>query len=220
MKSECNSENRSNELKERTDSILDILDEQYGTEMYCFLEYKNAYELLVATILSAQCTDKRVNVVTKHLFKKYPDVFALAKADVSELEEEIREVGFFRAKAKNLIACARLLVEKHKGEIPSELEQLTELPGVGRKTANVIRGNVYHIPSVVVDTHVKRITKRLGLTENTEPEKIEFDLMRVLPEDHWILWNLHIITFGRTICTAIHPKCEQCFLKHYCQESH
>ncbi len=208
------------EIKEHAKRILTVLDERYGTEMYCFLEYKNAYELLVATILAAQCTDKRVNVVTRHLFKKYPEAFALSKADVGELENEIRELGFFRAKAKNLIACAKILSEKHNGHIPSSLEDLTELPGVGRKTANVIRGNVYHIPSVVVDTHVKRITKRLGLTENTEPEKIEYDLMRILPEDHWILWNLHIITFGRTICTAQRPKCEECFLKQYCQESH
>ncbi|MCQ2538688.1 MAG: endonuclease III [Lachnospiraceae bacterium] len=200
--------------------ILELLDKQYGTELYCFLEYKNAYELLVATILAAQCTDARVNVVTKHLFPHYPDAFALAKADVGELEEEIHELGFFRAKARNLIAMARILVEKHNGEVPGTLEELTELPGVGRKTANVIRGNVYHVPSVVVDTHVKRITKRLGLTENTEPEKIEYDLMRVLPEDHWILWNLHIITFGRTICTAQRPKCSECFLSQYCQESH
>lgn len=206
-------------MDKNVNDILNVLDEHYGTEMYCFLEYKNAYELLVATVLAAQCTDKRVNEVTKHLFVKYSDAFAMAKADVGELEVEIHELGFFRAKARNLVALSKILVAKYGGEIPSTLEELIQLPGVGRKTANVILGNVYHIPSVVVDTHVKRITKRLGLTENTDPVKIEYDLMRVLPEDHWILWNLHIITFGRTICTAQRPKCDECFLRKYCVEN-
>ncbi len=203
-------------VEKRTKEILDIFDKQYGTEMYCFLEYKNAYELLIATILSAQCTDKRVNIVTRHLFVHYPDAFALAGADLSEVEDEIREVGFYHNKAVNIIKCARMLVEKYNGEIPATIEELTALPGVGRKTANVILGNVWHIPSIVVDTHVKRISKRLGLTENTDPEKIEHDLEAALPKDHWILWNLHIITFGREICSAQRPKCEGCFLKDYC----
>lgn len=207
-------------VSKNTKEILEILDREYGTEPYSFLEYKNAYELLVATILAAQCTDARVNLVTKHLFVHYPDPYALAKADLSELESEIHELGFFHAKAKNLIATAKLLAERHNGEVPSTLEELTALPGVGRKTANVIRGNVYNIPSVVVDTHVKRITKRLGLTESEDPEQIEYDLMKALPKDHWILWNLHIITFGRTICTARNPKCNECFLKEKCKEKH
>ncbi len=205
-------------ITERTKNILKILDDQYGTEMYCFLEYKNAFELLIATILSAQCTDKRVNLVTRHLFKNYPDAFALAKADLKAVEEEIHEVGFFHNKAANIINCSKVLAEKYNGEVPATIEELTALPGVGRKTANVILGNVYHIPSIVVDTHVKRITKRLGLTENTEPEKIEHDLEKALPKDHWILWNLHIITFGREICSAQRPKCDQCFLRDYCLE--
>ncbi len=205
-------------VTERTKKILEILDERYGTEMYCFLEYKNAYELLTATILSAQCTDKRVNQVTRHLFKNYPDAFALAKADLKKVEEEIREVGFYHNKAANIISCSKMLVEKYNGEVPATMEELTALPGVGRKTANVILGNVYHIPSIVVDTHVKRITKRLGLTENTDPEKIEHDLEKRLPKDHWILWNLHIITFGREICSAQRPKCDECFLRDYCKE--
>ncbi len=205
-------------VTERTRKILEMLDRQYGTEMYCFLEYKNAYELLIATILSAQCTDKRVNLVTRHLFKHYPDAFALSKADLKEVEEEIHEVGFFHNKAANIIKCAKMLTERYGGEVPATMEELTALPGVGRKTANVILGNVYHIPSIVVDTHVKRISKRLGLTGNTEPEKIERDLEKALPRDHWILWNLHIITFGREICSAQRPKCEECFLKEYCKE--
>lgn len=202
--------------KKRTKEILDILDREYGTEMYCFLEYKNAYELLVATILSAQCTDKRVNVVTRELFKKYPDACALAAASQGEVEEIIKPVGFFRAKAEHIILTAKVITEKYGGTVPADIESLTALPGVGRKTANVIRGNVYHIPSVVVDTHVKRISKRLGMTENSDPVKIERDLMKELPEDHMILWNLQLITFGREICKAQNPKCTECFLKEYC----
>ncbi len=205
-------------VTERTKKILDILDKQYGTELYCFLEYKNAYELLIATILSAQCTDKRVNIVTRHLFPHYPDAFALAAADIKSVEEEIHEVGFYHNKAANIVNCAKVLAEKYNGRVPDTIEELTALPGVGRKTANVILGNVYHVPSIVVDTHVKRISKRLGLTQNTEPEKIEHDLEKALPVDHWILWNLHIITFGREICSAQRPKCEECFLREYCKE--
>ena len=204
-------------VTKRTREILGILDREYGTEMYCFLEYKNAYELLIATILSAQCTDKRVNLVTRHLFEHYPDAYALSKADLKEVEEEIHEVGFYHNKAANIINCAKMLTERFDGRVPDTIEELTSLPGVGRKTANVILGNVYHIPSIVVDTHVKRISNRLGMTENTDPEKIEHDLEKALPEDHWILWNLHIITFGREICTARNPKCEECFLRDYCK---
>ena len=204
-------------VTKRTREILEILDREYGTEMYCFLEYKNAYELLIATILSAQCTDKRVNLVTRHLFEHYPDTYALSKADLKEVEEEIHEVGFYHNKAANIINCAKMLTERFDGRVPDTIEELTSLPGVGRKTANVILGNVYHIPSIVVDTHVKRISNRLGMTENTDPEKIEHDLEKALPEDHWILWNLHIITFGREICTARNPKCEECFLRDYCK---
>lgn len=198
------------------DIILKRLDERYGTDRYCFLEYKNAYELLVATILSAQCTDKRVNMVTKHLFKNYPDCYALAKAKLTDLEEEIHELGFFHAKARNLISMANSLVENFGGEVPDNIEDLTSLAGVGRKTANVILGNVYNVPSIVVDTHVKRISRRLGLTKETEPEKVEKDLQKILPKDHWIMYNIQIITFGREICTAQRPNCSECFLQDVC----
>ncbi len=204
--------------KKRIEEILKILDSRYGTEKYCFLEYKNPYQLLVATILSAQCTDKRVNIVTKHLFKHYPDPRALMNADIHELEEEIHELGFFRSKAANLKAMATRLVTEYNSEVPSTMEDLTSLAGVGRKTANVIRGNVYGIPSIVVDTHVKRISNRLGLTEEKEPEKIEHDLEKKIPEDHWILINIHLITFGREICKAQGPLCDMCFLKEYCKK--
>ena len=141
-----------------------------------------------------------------------------ANADLKELEKDIKPTGFYHTKAKNIIACMKALVERFGGEVPRSLEDLTSLAGVGRKTANVIRGNIYHEPSVVVDTHVKRISRRLGLTENKDPEKIEQDLMKALPKDHWILYNIQIITFGRSICTARSPKCGECFLQKYCKE--
>lgn len=167
-------------------------------------------------ILSAQCTDARVNIVTETLFQKYDSLEKFANADLKELEKDIHSTGFYHTKAKNIISCCKDLVEKHGGEVPSELSELTALAGVGRKTANVIRGNIYDQPSIVVDTHVKRISKKLGLTENEDPEKVEYDLMKVLPKEHWILWNIHIITLGRSICTARSPKCQDCFLREYC----
>lgn len=203
----------------RTKEILSRLDERYGTEYICYLEHKNAQELLIATMLSAQCTDARVNIVTRELFVKYPDIRAFASANLEELENDIRSTGFYHNKARNIIACAKLLCEKYNGEVPSDINQLTKLPGVGRKTANVIRGNIYHIPSIVVDTHVKRISNRLGLTSETDPEKIELELMNVLPKDHWILYNIQIITFGRSICLARSPKCSECFLTGFCKEA-
>ena len=169
-------------------------------------------------MLSAQCTDARVNIVTESLFKKYPSASAFARADLKELEQDIKHTGFYHNKAKNIISCMKDIVDKYDGEVPKSLEELTSLAGVGRKTANVIRGNIYHEPSVVVDTHVKRISNRLGLTKNQDPEKIEQDLMKELPKDHWILYNIQIITFGRTICTARSPRCEECFLQKYCKE--
>lgn len=204
--------------KTRTGEILQRLDERYGTDVICYLNYETPVQLLIATILSAQCTDARVNVVTKELFKTYPDAPAFARAELSELEAAIHSVGFYHSKAKNIIACARQLCERHGGEVPKTLEELTALPGVGRKTANVIRGNIYQDPSVVVDTHVKRISARLGFTKETDPDKVEQDLMKELPKDHWILYNMQIITFGRQICFARRPKCEECFLTEYCRE--
>ena len=203
-------------MKKRTGEILELLDEKYGTEFICYLNYETPWQLLIATMLSAQCTDARVNIVTKDLFRKYPSVEAFADADLKELEQDIKPTGFYHNKAKNIIACMKDIRDKYNGEVPSELEDLLSLAGVGRKTANVIRGNIYHVPSVVVDTHVKRISNRLGLTKNQDPDKIEQDLMKELPEDHWILWNIHIIRLGRTICKAPTPKCEECFLKDLC----
>lgn len=205
-------------MKKRTLEILDILDDMYGREYVCYLNHDNAWQLLIATMLSAQCTDARVNIVTKDLFAKYDTLDKFANASLKELEQDIKSTGFYHNKAKNIIACTRALLERFGGEVPRDLEELTSLAGVGRKTANVIRGNIFNDPSVVVDTHVKRISKRLGLTKQEDPEKVEQDLMKELPREHWILYNIQIITFGRAICTARAPKCEQCRLQKYCKE--
>ena len=206
-------------MTKRIAEILKRLDEAYGTEYVCYLNHETPWQLLIAVILSAQCTDARVNIVTKDLFQKYPSLEAFANADLKELEQDIHSTGFYHNKAKNIISCARTLVEKFDGDVPRELEELTALAGVGRKTANVIRGNIYHEPSVVVDTHVKRISKKLGFTKEDDPVKIEYDLMKVLPKDHWILYNIQIITLGRSICTARNPKCTECFLSDLCKGS-
>ena len=201
----------------RTQEILRRLDKEYGTEYICYLNHETPWQLLIAVILSAQCTDARVNIVTKDLFVKYDSLEKFANADLKELEKDIRPTGFFHNKAKNIIACAKRLLEVYEGEVPSELDDLLTLAGVGRKTANVIRGNIYNEPSIVVDTHVKRISKRLGFTNEDDPEKIEYELMRKLPKEHWILYNIQIISFGRNICFARSPKCSECFLNDLCK---
>ena len=199
--------------------ILGLLDRQYGTEYVCYLEHENAWQLLIATILSAQCTDARVNIVTKDLFQKYPNIEAFASADLAELEDDIHSTGFYHNKAKNIIACCKTLHYEYHDELPSSIEELTGLAGVGRKTANVVRGHIFHEPSVVVDTHVKRISRRLGFTKEEDPVKIEFDLMKAIPKEHWILYNMQIISFGREICKAPTPKCEECFLQEFCKSN-
>lgn len=201
---------------ERVRLILAALDKEYGTEHRCYLNHETPWQLLIAVILSAQCTDARVNIVTADLFKKYNTVEKFAAAGQQELEQDIHSLGFYHMKAKNIIACCQELIRRHQGQVPRTIEELTALAGVGRKTANVIRGNIYNEPSIVVDTHVKRISQKLGLAKADNPDKIEYELMEVLPKDHWILWNIQIITLGRTICIARRPKCTECFLKIYC----
>ena len=203
-------------MKKRVEEITRVLDERYGTDRKIYLEHRTPWQLLFAVILSAQCTDARVNIVTKDLFVKYQTLEDFARADQKEMEQDIRSIGFYHNKAKNLIACAGRLIEDFGGEVPRELDDLLTLPGVGRKTANVIRGNVYDDPSIVVDTHVKRIARRLGLTEKTDPTDVEFDLMKVLPKDHWILFNLQGIAHGRAICKAQRPRCGECPLYDVC----
>ena len=183
----------------------------------CGLDFKNPFQLLVATILSAQCTDKRVNMITPSLFARYPDACALASAVTDELEAIIRSAGFFRAKAKSLLGMAAGLVERHAGEVPADLLCLIKLPGVGRKTANVVIGTAFDHPSgVVVDTHVKRLSFRLGLTDRQEPVKIERDLSASLPRSEWIMFSHRIIQHGRRICLARKPRCSACGLEPIC----
>ncbi|MEG7530997.1 MAG: endonuclease III [Hungatella sp.] len=201
---------------ERVRLVLEALDSEYGTDYRCYLNHETPWQLLIAVIMSAQCTDARVNLVTADLFKKYDTLEKFAGANQLELEQDIHSIGFYHMKAKNIIACCKGLLERFGGEVPRTIEELTSLAGVGRKTANVIRGNIYDEPSIVVDTHVKRISGKLGFAKEEDPEKIEYELMKILPKDHWILWNIQIITLGRTICVARSPKCETCFLKEYC----
>jgi endonuclease-3 len=182
----------------------------------CGLVYRSPFELLVATILSAQCTDVQVNRVTPALFAAYPDPRSLAAADPEQLEELIRPTGFFRNKARSLLACCRDLVENHGGAVPRTLEQLVKLPGVGRKTANVVLGEAFGVPGIVVDTHVKRLSRRLGLTTANDPERIERDLMEVIPPPLWTVLSHLLITHGRHICFARAPLCDACALRRLC----
>jgi endonuclease-3 len=196
--------------------LLEILAEAWP-QAKVELDHESAYELLVATILSAQSTDKRINQVTPALFARYPNARALAEAELPELEEQIRSTGFFRMKAKHILGMARAVVERHDGEIPRTMEELTALPGVARKTANVVLGSIFGVASgVVVDTHVARLARRLGLTEETDPEKIERDLMAVIPRERWIDFAHQIIWHGRRVCFARKPDCEHCALAPLC----
>lgn len=202
--------------QQRVAKVIEILNDTYSTEYKCYLNHENAWQLLIATILSAQCTDERVNMVTETLFQKYGSVDDFANADVKELEQDIYSTGFYKNKAKNIIACCKKLRDEYDGQVPVEMEKLTALDGVGRKTANVIRGNIYHEPSIVVDTHVKRISRKLGFTDSDDPVKIEHELMKILPKEQWILYNIQIITHGRSICIARRPQCQVCPLYEVC----
>jgi len=201
---------------ERAADLQRLLRRTYP-DAHCELVHRNPFELLVATILSAQCTDVRVNMVTPALFAKYPDAFRMAEAAPDDLEDLIRSTGFYRNKAKNIRAASAALVENYQGKVPRELDALTVLPGVGRKTANVVLGNAYGIDSgVVVDTHVGRLSQRLGLTKHRDPVKIEKDLMRVVPRDSWTLWSHLLIWHGRRRCFARNPDCARCELSGLC----
>lgn len=200
----------------RIGEILRGLDQEY-THAECALHHDNPFQLLVATILSAQCTDVRVNMVTPQLFQRYPTPRELARADEGEVQEIIRSTGFFRNKAKNLVGAARTIVETFEGEVPESMEELLQLPGVARKTANVVLGTAFGISSgVVVDTHVKRLSYRLGLTTDTDPKKVEHDLMGQIPRDRWISFSHQLIHHGRQICNSRKPKCDACVLVNVC----
>ncbi|MFQ5929515.1 MAG: endonuclease III [Acidobacteriota bacterium] len=207
---------REEKEEQRIAEILRWLDNEYP-EATCALHHENPYQLLVATVLSAQCTDERVNMVTPQVFRRYPNPGALAQADENELQELIRSTGFFRNKAKNLIRAARKMVEEFDGEVPKRMEDLIELDGVARKTANVVLGTAFTISSgVVVDTHVKRLSRRLGLSAQNDPNKIEKDLMRQIPEHSWIDFGHQLIHHGRRICKARKPICPECVLSNLC----
>ncbi len=204
-------EERSKLLK-----IIELLEKEHPDAKIA-LNYTNSLELLVATILSAQCTDKRVNIVTKSLFKKYREARDYANANLEELQEDIRPTGFYRNKAKNLKKCCRILVEKYNSKIPKTMEEMLELPGVARKTANIVLSNAYGvIEGIAVDTHVGRVAERLGLTEQKDPNKIEKDLMKIVPKTHWMRITDLLIFHGRRICVARKPKCEKCVLNKLC----
>jgi len=210
---------RQRATPERAREIYDRLAAHYP-DAHCALDYKTPYQLLVATILSAQCTDKRVNMVTPALFKRYRTPASMADADPAELEEMIKSTGFFRNKAKSLLGMSRALVERHRGKVPDQLDELVTLPGVGRKTANVVLGNAFdRNEGVVVDTHVARLSQRLGLTRQTDPVKIERDLMRLVPRERWTMLAHLLIEHGRRTCVARRPRCEECFLNDICPSS-
>jgi endonuclease-3 len=206
--------------QQRVGEICSRLDDEYP-DVNCALYHQNPYQLLVATILSAQCTDVRVNMVTPALFERYPSPKVLAGAEAGELQELIRSTGFFRNKAKNLMGAAKKMVASFKGKVPESMEELLSLPGVARKTANVVLGTAFGISDgVVVDTHVKRLSNRLGLTHQKDPNKIEKDLMRELPRKRWIIFSHQLIHHGRRVCKARSPRCEECVLNDLCPYSH
>ena len=202
--------------QERANDIVVRLKQMYP-KAKCSLDFTNAFELLIATMLSAQSTDVRVNIVTKSLFRKYPDPQSFAAASQVEMERDVKQTGFFRNKAKAVIAASKAIVEKHGGQVPQSMEELTALPGVGRKTANVVLSNALNIcVGIVVDTHVTRVSGRLGLTSNTDAEKIEQDLMPLIPKKEWTNFSHRLIAHGRTICIARKPKCAECALNDLC----
>ncbi len=203
------------ELKKRTLKIIARLKKAYP-DAKCALVHENPLQLLISTILSAQCTDKRVNLVTKDLFKKYHSVKDFANVSLPELEKDIHSTGFYRNKAKNIVSCCKAIVETHGGKVPDTLEALVELSGIGRKTANVVLGNAFNTPGLVVDTHVTRLSHRLGLTGETDAVKIEFDLMPVVPKEEWTQFSHLLIHHGRACCIARRPDCPNCPVAEYC----
>ncbi len=202
--------------KEKIKNILEILNQKFG-KPECALKYNTPFELLVAVILSAQCTDVRVNIVTKEMYKKVNTPEQFANLPLEEIEEMIRSTGFYRNKAKNIKLCSQQLLEKYNGEIPQEMDKLVKLAGVGRKTANVVRGEVWGLADgITVDTHVKRLSNLIGLTKNDDPIKIEQDLMKIVPKDSWIDFSHYLILQGRDKCIARRPKCQECEINQYC----
>jgi endonuclease III len=205
----------ANSVKNRARRIVRDLAGLYP-EAPCALVFDGPLQLLIATILSAQCTDIRVNLVTPALFTRYPDAAAFANADRAELERLIQSTGFFRNKARNIQLCCQALIAKHSGQVPSTMEELTPLPGVGRKTANVVLGNAFAVPGIPVDTHVGRLSRRMGLTVHDDPVKVERDLMEMIPKKEWTMFGHRMIHHGRRVCHARRPSCAECTLAKFC----
>ena len=199
-----------------TDNIIDLFEKNYG-ELKPFLNFNNAFQLLIAVVLSAQCTDKRVNIITEKLFKIYVKPSDLAKKNIADFEEEIKTCGMFRNKAKNLIEASKILAEKYNDQVPQNFDDLVSLPGVGRKSANVILGTYFNEERFPVDTHVFRVANRIGLAESDTPEKTENDLTNLIPSNLWMKMHRWLVYHGRTYCTARNPKCSSCFIKDYCK---
>jgi endonuclease-3 len=204
-----------NSRRRKLEDILAVFQDEYKNAK-CHLNFTNSLELLVGCILSAQCTDERVNRVTKRLFEKYKTAWDYAMADREELQEEIRSTGFFRNKAKSIVNCCKIIVERYNGEVPTSMEKLMELAGVGRKTANAVLGNFFGIPGVIVDTHVKRLARRIGLSMEKDPNKIEKDLMEIVPESEWIFFSNALSDHGRVVCKAVKPRCKICRINYLC----
>lgn len=202
-------------IRRRAEKVIDALAKLYP-DAHCALEHCSPLQLLIATILSAQCTDARVNMVTPALFERYKSATDFADADVKELERMIASTGFFRNKARNIIACCQAIVAEHGGEVPNTLDSLVKLPGVGRKTANVVLGDAFAVPGITVDTHVGRLSRRLGLTVHEDPVKVEQDLMDVIPQAEWTPFSHRMIFHGRQVCFARKPNCPGCVMKSFC----
>ncbi|TYB32576.1 MAG: endonuclease III [Flexistipes sinusarabici] len=201
--------------RQKAEKFLTFLDEKYS-DAECSLVHKNPFELLIATVLSAQCTDERVNKVTRVLFDKYPDAENMAESDPEEIMEIVRPTGFYKNKASNILRISKTIVEDYEGKLPLDMGKLTKLPGVGRKTANVVLGNFGKAEGIVVDTHVKRVTSRIGIVSSGDPEKIEKELMSLIPHDRWNKFSHQVIAFGRDICRSRTPKCNECGMNKAC----
>ena len=202
---------------EKCKKIISILKKIYP-DPHCTLNYKNAFELLVSTRLAAQCTDKRVNLTTPNLFSKYPDVYSMAKANLADVEKIVKPCGFFKTKAKDIINLSKKIAENFDGNVPGSMEELTSLPGIGRKTANVILAEIFHKPAIVVDTHFMRITRRLGFHDLKDAAKIEFLMKKIVPENESSDFSHRLVAHGREICKALNPKCELCEIKNFCEK--
>ena len=202
-------------MKKRAGAIIEELNKLYS-DADCTLEFGTPLQLLISTQLAAQCTDERVNIVTKTLYQKYKSVSDFANANITEFENDIRSTGFFRNKAKNIINCCKKLISDYNSEVPSTMEELLKLPGVGRKTANIVLGDVYNVPGIVVDTHAGRLSRRMGLTKETDPTKVEYELMKIIPKDHWTKYGHQLVLHGRAVCRSQKPNCQKCTINKIC----